>query len=105
MPRLTTWEKKQTPQRSCPLLVFKFILRVSLGDDVDLSLHVEALIYRQTLPIYCWLPILRTSNTRYIVNGSRLETDRWTNLSEAGIQFVLKEKNNMQSSKRRLSCI
>lgn len=90
MPRPTTWEKKQMPQRSCPLLSSAFIHRVSLGDDVNLSPHVEALIYRQTLPIYCWLPILRRANTRYIVNGSRLENDRWANLTEEGMDSLFK---------------
>lgn len=91
------------PLRSCRWPPLCFTHRVSLGDDVDISPHVEAIIYRQTLPIYCWLPILRRANTRYIVNGSRLETDRWTNLSEAG-RIRVCNFANAQSSRRRWSC-
>lgn len=63
--------------------LFPLTYRVSLGDDVDISPHVEAIVYRQTLPIYRWISILRSMNTRYLVNGSRLETERWSDLSES----------------------
>ena len=55
-----------------------------MGNDVDLSPHVECLLYRQTMPIARWLTTLKKMNTRYIHNGSRLQTDRWLSLDAAG---------------------
>ena len=66
----------------CVLLLF-LTSRVSLGDDVDISPHVEMIVYRQTLPIYRWISILRSMNTRYLINGSRLDPDRWVNIPES----------------------
>lgn len=60
-----------------------------MGDDVDVSLHVDFLLYRQTMPIARWLPSLKKMNTRYIQNGSRIHNDRWLNLDAAGSFFLL----------------
>ena len=69
---------------SCRTLGRAVTRRVSMGNDVDLSLHVECLLYRQTMPIARWLTTLKKMNTRYVHNGSRMHTDRWLSLDAAG---------------------
>ena len=60
---------------------------VASGDDVDVSLHVESLLCRQTYPMSRWLSIFGRMNTRYVVNGSRLEKDRGQNLDASRFSF------------------
>ena len=60
---------------------------VASGDDVDVSLHVESLLCRQTYPMSRWLSIFSRMNTRYVVNGSRLEKDRGQNLDASRFSF------------------
>lgn len=48
---------------------------------MDVSLHVETLLCRQTFPISRWLSMFARMNTRYVKNGSRLEEDRWQDIS------------------------
>ena len=50
---------------------------VSQGNDVNTEPHGESSLYRQTLPVSKWLVLLKKMNTRYVVNGSRLQQDRW----------------------------
>ena len=38
---------------------------------------MESILYRQTLSVAKWLVLLKKMNTRYVVNGSRLQQDRW----------------------------
>ena len=59
-----------------------------MGDDVDVSLHVDFLLYRQTMPIARWLPSLKKMNTSYIQNCSRINNDRRLNHEAAG-SFLL----------------
>ena len=61
---------------------------VASGDDVDVSLHVESLLCRQTYPMSRWLSIFSRMNTRYVVNGSRLEKDRGQNLDASRFYFI-----------------
>ena len=61
---------------------------VASGDDVDVSLHVESLLCRQTYPMSRWLSIFSRMNTRYVVNGSRLEKDRSQNLDASRFYFI-----------------
>ena len=61
---------------------------VASGDDVDVSLHVESLLCRQTYPMSRWLSIFSGMNTRYVVNGSRLEKDRGQNLDASRFYFI-----------------
>ena len=39
-------------------------------------------LYRQTLPISHWLPILEPMNTRYITNGSCINSSRFATWKE-----------------------
>ena len=55
---------------------------VAQGNDVDTQLHVESILYRQTLPISKWIPLLKKMNTRYIKAGSRLQAHRWDDIEE-----------------------
>ena len=50
--------------------------------------HVETILYRQTLPIAKWLVLLKKMNTRYVVNGSRLQEDRWKDAAGDGALSV-----------------
>ena len=63
-----------------------------MGDDVDLSLHVDFLLYRQTMSIARWLPTLKKMNTRYIQNGSRIHSDRWQSLDVSGFPLFLQSR-------------
>ncbi len=55
---------------------------VAQGNDVDTQLRVESILYRQTLPISKWIPLLKKMNTRYIKAGSRLQIHRWEDIEK-----------------------
>lgn len=62
---------------------------VALGDDVDISLHVETLLCRQTFPISRWLSLFARMNTRYVKNGSRMEEERWQDADGESLTDVI----------------
>ena len=72
-----------------PLFVAWWAYRVAQGNDVDTSLHAELILYRQTLPIYKWVPILNRMNTRYVTNGSRIKKSRWADANADSTFFSL----------------
>ena len=65
------------------------ISSVAQGNDVDTQLHVELILYRQTLPISKWIPLLKKINTRYVTEGSRLQTHRWEDATEERMNWFV----------------
>lgn len=57
------------------------------GNDIDTQLRVESILYRQTLPVSKWIPLLKKMNTRYITEGSRLQTHRWENIEKDRLSY------------------
>lgn len=79
----------------------RFISRVTYREDLLTGIRSSHILFRQTLSISSWLPILEKMNTFYIKQGSLLNPSRfsqWKELSatekEAKVElYLIKWKN------------
>lgn len=62
------------------LLIFFccFTYRVTYRDDLISNIRCSNLLYRQTLPISSWIPILEKMNTQYVKHGSIIHSSRFS---------------------------
>ena len=65
--------------------------RVLYKEDALANLRCDHLLFKQSLPIAKWIPVLERMNSRYIRSGSLLHPDRllsWQALPENGCVCV-----------------
>lgn len=55
-----------------------FTYRVTYRDDLISNIRCGSLLYRQSLPISSWIPILEKMNTHYVKHGSIIHPSRFS---------------------------